>query len=214
MAEEERQQQRADVRAIDIRVRHDDDLVVAELRGVEIVLADARAHRGDEGADFLVAEHAVVAGLLDVEDLAFERQDRLEAPVAALCRGAACRFAFDEEQFTARRIALLAVAQLARQAAGIERALAPSQIAGFSGRFTRARGVDRLADDLASSRTGFFSKYSPSLSLTSCCTWPAISLLSRPLVWPSNCGCGTFTLMTAVSPSRTSSPVRFFLYRP
>ena len=36
-----------------------------------------------------------------------------------------------------------------------------------------------------------------------------MSLFSLPLVWPSNCGCGTFTLTTAVSPSRTSSPVRF-----
>ena len=31
-------------------------------------------------------------------------------------------------------------------------------------------------------------------------------LPSLPLVWPSNCGFGTFTLMTAVSPSRVSSP--------
>ena len=31
-------------------------------------------------------------------------------------------------------------------------------------------------------------------------------LPSLALVWPSNCGFGTLTLMTAVSPSRVSSP--------
>ena len=31
-------------------------------------------------------------------------------------------------------------------------------------------------------------------------------LPSLPLVWPSNCGFGTLTLMTAVRPSRVSSP--------
>jgi hypothetical protein len=36
-----------------------------------------------------------------------------------------------------------------------------------------------------------------------------MSELSLPLVCPSNCGCGSFTLITAVRPSRTSSPVRF-----
>ena len=36
---------------------------------------------------------------------------------------------------------------------------------------------------------------------------PSTSLLpSLVLVWPSNCGCGTRSEMTAVSPSRKSSP--------
>ena len=37
------------------------------------------------------------------------------------------------------------------------------------------------------------SKYSPSFSFTSCSTSPLMSLLSLPLVCPSNCGCGSFT---------------------
>ena len=52
---EERQQQRADVRSVDVRVRHDDDAVIAQLRRVELVVADAAAERRDERADFLVA---------------------------------------------------------------------------------------------------------------------------------------------------------------
>ena len=34
-----------------------------------------------------------------------------------------------------------------------------------------------------------------------------MSEFSLPLVCPSNCGCGSFTLTTATSPSRTSSPL-------
>ena len=40
-------------------------------------------------------------------------------------------------------------------------------------------------------------------------TMPSTSPLpSFVFVWPSNCGCGTFTLTTTVRPSRMSSPVR------
>ena len=70
VAEEESEQQGADVRAVDVRVGHQNDFVIAELAGVEIVLADAGAERGDDGANFLVAEHLVVASLFDVEDFA------------------------------------------------------------------------------------------------------------------------------------------------
>ena len=95
---EERQQQRADVRAVHVRVRHDDDAVVPQFLDVEILFADAAAKRGDEHPDFVTAQHLVEAGLLDIEDLAFERQDRLEAPVAALLGRAAGRFALDQVQ--------------------------------------------------------------------------------------------------------------------
>ena len=50
---EERQQQRADVGAIDVGVGHDDDLVVAQLVDVELFPANAGAQRRDQRADFL-----------------------------------------------------------------------------------------------------------------------------------------------------------------
>ena len=43
LAVEERQQQRADVRAVDVGVRHDDDAVIAEVREVELVAARCRS---------------------------------------------------------------------------------------------------------------------------------------------------------------------------
>src|SRR5262249_31842926 len=92
------------------------------------------------------------ARLLDVEDLALERQDRLEAPVASLLRRAACRFALYDVELAERGVALLAVGELARQRAAVERALAADEIARLARGLPRARGVDRLADDAARHR--------------------------------------------------------------
>ena len=138
--------------AVHVRVGHQNDFVIAELGGVEIVFADAGAERGDDGANFLVAEHLVVTRFFDVEDFAFERQDRLIAAVAPALGRAAGRFALDDEEFAARRIALLAIGELARQAAGIERGLAASELASFARRLAGAGRVDAFADDLARDR--------------------------------------------------------------
>ena len=148
VAEEEGQQQRADVRAVHVGIGHDDDLAVAELGRVEIVFADAGAQRRDHGADFLVAQHLVVARLLHVQDLALQRQDGLETAVAALFGGAAGRFALHQEQLATLGILLLAIGQFAGQTARIERAFAPRQVARLAGRLARARRVDGLAHDL------------------------------------------------------------------
>ena len=149
VAEEEREQQRADVRAVHVGVGHQDDLAVAQLRDVEIVFADAGAERRDHGADFFVAQHLVVAGLLHVEDLSLQRQDGLEAAVASLLGRAACALTLDQVHFAAFGMALGAVGQLARQSAAIERALAAREVAGLACGFARARRFDGLVDDLA-----------------------------------------------------------------
>ena len=96
VAVEERQQQRADVRAVDVGVGHDDDAVVAQLREVVVFACRCRAERRDQERDLLRREHLVEARLLDVQDLAVERQDRLDLPVAALLGRAAGRLALDD----------------------------------------------------------------------------------------------------------------------
>jgi len=98
------------VGAVHVGVRHDDDLVIARLRGVEaadglVALADTGAARGDEGADFLVAEDLVEAGLLRVDQLAAEREDGLETAVAALLGGATGGVALDDVELGERRVA-------------------------------------------------------------------------------------------------------------
>ena len=86
---EEGEEERADMCAIDVGVRHDDDLVVAQLVDIEIVAADTGAKRGDECADFIRGQHLVEARAFHVEDLATQWQHRLIGAVARLFRGAA-----------------------------------------------------------------------------------------------------------------------------
>ena len=147
LAEEERQQQRADMRAVDIGVGHQDDLVIAQLGQIEIVAADAGAERGDQRADLLGAQHLVEARALDIEDLAAQRQHRLEFAVAALLGAAAGRIALDDEQFGFGGIVFLAVGQLARQRGDVERALAPRQFARLARGLAGGGGFHHLADD-------------------------------------------------------------------
>ena len=63
LAVEKRQQQRADVRAVHVGVRHDDDFVIAQLFQIErafaLAVADARADGRDHRADFIVLQHLV-----------------------------------------------------------------------------------------------------------------------------------------------------------
>ena len=122
--------------------------------------ADAAAERGDHRLDLVAAEHLVEARFLDVEDLALDRQDRLEAPVAALLRRAAGGLALDDVDLALRRIALLAVGQLARKAAAVERAFAPDEIARLARRLARACRIDGLADDPLRDRRVLFEELS------------------------------------------------------
>src|ERR1700691_2014856 len=149
VAEEKSEQQRANVAAVHVRVGHENNFVIAQLAGVEIILADPGAERGDDAANFLVVEHLVVAGFFDVEDLAFERQDGLVAAIAAAFGGAAGGFTLDEEDFAARGIAFLAIGELSGQAAGIESGFAASELAGLAGGFARASCVNTLADNFS-----------------------------------------------------------------
>src|SRR6185436_3382719 len=61
LPEEKREQKCADVRTVDVGVRHDDDLMIAELRRIEIVATDTRAERCDQRADLLRGQHLVEA---------------------------------------------------------------------------------------------------------------------------------------------------------
>jgi hypothetical protein len=72
---------------------------------------------------------------------------------------------------------------------------------------SRARAASTAFVMIFFATAGFSSRYAPSRSLTIASTMPLTSVFpSFVFVWPSNCGCGIFTLMTAVSPSRMSSP--------
>ena len=110
--------------AIDVGVRHDDDLVVAgtvdrEARVVVFALSgsDSRSDRRDQGPDFLVVQDLVDCGLLGIDQLSAQGKDGLVASVAALLGGAAGRVALDDVELRQGRIALGTVGQLAGQPA-------------------------------------------------------------------------------------------------
>ena len=133
--------------AVDIGVRHDDDLVIAQLGDIEVV-TDAGAEGSDQRADLRRGQHLVEARALDVEDLAAQRQDRLELAVAALLCGAAGAVALDDEDLGFGRIALLAVGELAGQRGDVERALAAGELTRLAGGLARGGGFGDLGNDL------------------------------------------------------------------
>ena len=54
------------------------------LANIEVVFADSGAEGGNERLNLAVTKHLVKASFLDVQDLAFERQDGLVLSIAAL----------------------------------------------------------------------------------------------------------------------------------
>nr|GFD46926.1 hypothetical protein [Tanacetum cinerariifolium] len=111
IAEEEREDERANVRTVDISIGHDDDFVVAQLAEVQragfvavvvgaesqrLPLVERDAERGNHVLDFLVFQNLVLLGFLHVQDFTAQRQDGLKRPVAAHFGGAAGRVPFHE----------------------------------------------------------------------------------------------------------------------
>jgi len=102
----------------------------------------------------------------------------------------------DDEELGQGRITFLAIGQLAREGAGVERAFAPGQFLGLAGGLADTCGIQAFEGDLFGS-AGCSSRYSPSFSFTSASTNPLTSLFpSFVFVWPSNCGSCTLTLIT------------------
>ncbi len=147
LAVEEGEQQGADVGAVHVRVGHQDDLVVAEVLDLELLLADARAEGLDEEPDLVVAQDLVEAGLFHVQHLAPQGQDGLGRAMTALFGAAAGGVALHQEDLAEGRILLLAVRQLARQAAPVQGPLAPGELPGLAGRLAGPGGLDGLLQD-------------------------------------------------------------------
>ena len=74
MPVKEREQESADVRTVHVGISHDNDFVVPQLfeikRSFAVAIADAGADSGDHSADFVILEHFVQPGFLDVYEFA------------------------------------------------------------------------------------------------------------------------------------------------
>ncbi len=120
--------------SVDIRVGHDDHLVVAGLVDLELVVADATTDRGNQGLHLEVLQHLVDAGLLDVQELAADRKDRLRRGITRLDRGTTGRIALDDEQLgVLGRCSGRAVAELVRHTGAFQRRLPAGEVARFLG---------------------------------------------------------------------------------
>src|SRR5262249_33729269 len=84
---------------------------------------------------------------LDVDDLAAQRQNRLELAPASLLRRPARGITLDEIELAQRRIRELAVGELAGEIADVERRLSAGEIARLARRLTGARRGHRLFED-------------------------------------------------------------------
>ena len=132
--------------AVHVGVGGEDDLVVARVLEVEL-LVDAGADRRDHRLDLDVREHLVDPALLDVQDLAAERQHRLGRAVAGLLGRAAGRVALDDEDLRVARVLDRAVGELAGKRRVLERRLAPGEVARLAGCVAGAGSVNGLRDD-------------------------------------------------------------------
>jgi len=134
LAVEKGQEQGADMRSVHVGIGHDDDLVVADLLDVELVLADTGADCGDQRANFVVVQDLVEAGLFNVQNLAAQRQNGLKFAIAALFGRAAGAVALDDVEFAKRRGSRSEQsANLPGRGGAVEGALAPRQVAGLAG---------------------------------------------------------------------------------
>ena len=123
IAEEEGEQQGSDMAAIDVGIRHQNNLAVAQLCRIKI-LTETRAKRGNHRRQLIIAIDLVQPRFLYVEHLAPQRQNGLIPAVTAFLGRTACGIALDNVNLCQLRISLLTVCQLARQRTGFQCALA------------------------------------------------------------------------------------------
>ena len=131
--------------AVHVRVGHDDYPVITELGQIERV-ADAGPKGDDQRPEVLAGNDSVESSLLDVEDLASQRQDRLESAIAALLGRATGGVALDEVDLALGWIALLAVGQFAGQGHAFKGTLADHEVAGLARSLASAGRSQRLLD--------------------------------------------------------------------
>ena len=110
------QKQGGNVRAIHIRIGHDDDLIITQLCNVKIVsisFRKAAAEGVDHGLDLRVCQHLVNARLFHVQNLSTDGQDSLIGAVPCHLGAAAGGISLYDEDLAFRSVTGFTVCQLA-----------------------------------------------------------------------------------------------------
>ena len=134
--------------AVDIRIGHQNDLVIPSLLGVEI-FANTGTECRDHGLNFGVAERTIEARLFYIEDLSSQRKDRLELGVAALNGRTTGRVTLNHEDLRERGVFARAVTQLSGHSARLEQALTASLLASLASSESCLGCLNSLADNIA-----------------------------------------------------------------
>ena len=119
------------MRAVHIGIRHDDDLVIAQLCDVKVIAVSfgkSTAERVDHRFDLRIRKHLVDTGLLYIKDLTTDRHDRLKHTVSRHFCGAAGGISLDDKNFTFCGISGLTVGKLS---IGVKRKLLFGQKIGL-----------------------------------------------------------------------------------
>ena len=132
LAEEESEQQNADVAAVYIGVAEQDDFVVADFVYFKF-FAEVGADGVDERLYLFVANHAQGSGALHIQDFPSDGENGHGFGVAGFAGRSACGVAFHHIQLGLFGEARRAVRELAGQPAPHERRLAANRSAGFFG---------------------------------------------------------------------------------
>ena len=133
--------------AIDVRIRHQNDLVVACLLNIEVV-TNAGTESGNHRLNFSVGQGTVQASALNVQDLTAQRQNSLSVRVATLNSRTTRRVTLHQVNLRDRRILRGAVLELTGHGAGLQQTLAAGRLACLTGCNTRLSGGDRAANNI------------------------------------------------------------------
>ncbi len=148
VAEEEGEEEGADVGTVHVGVGHDDDLVVPEVLEGELLGAETASDGGDQGPNLVVGDELLhPLALLHIQDLSLEGKDGLESPVAALLGRAAGRIPLHDVELALGRIVFLAVGQLPREIGSLENILSLGELPGLAGGLPGLGREDRLVGD-------------------------------------------------------------------
>ncbi len=147
------------MRAVHVRIRHQNDLVIAQLFNIEFIASNPRSKRHHKVTNLLASKHAVKARALHVEDLAFKRQNSLCATVAPSLGRAASGVPFHDEKLCFAWVFLRAILEFSSEEIHVHCRLAPRQFSRLARRLTGMSCFNNLANNCFGLLRVFFKPF-------------------------------------------------------